>query len=177
MTTPLPANLTFPDWYAGGFPDIEMLMQKLFQPMLGTIQTPNDPTSAYAPTYVVSYLPQPAIYNPWLDQGYGYLRAYRMGGGINFDQNRDEPRVALAALTRRRSDSWYLIEFVRQILNAYQRGGQVPGVPGVTLWMAGEGVGPQQIPEIIENDRLVQITVALHTKRAGLPDYKRLLNS
>lgn len=153
-----------------------MLMQTLFQPLLGTTQIPDaNGNLAWSPTYVVTYLPNPDVYDPWLNQGNAYLRAYRMGGGFNHTERRDEPRVALAALTRSRDTSWYLIEFVRQVLNGYQSGGTVDGAPGVTLWMAGEVVGPQQIPEIIEDDRLVQITVGLQTRLPGLPKYKSFL--
>lgn len=172
MTTPTPSNITFPDWYAGGYPDIEMLMQVLFQPLLGTSQNTD---GSWNPTYVVTYLPNPAIYNPWLDSGNAYLRAYRIGGAFNDAEKRDEPRVALAALTRSRDTSWYLIEFVRQVLVCYERGGAVAGAPGVTLYYAGEVVGPQQTPEIIQDDRLVQITVGLQTKKPGLPHYKSFL--
>jgi hypothetical protein len=176
VTTPTPTGLYFPPWYQGGNPDAEILMQLLFQPMLGTTQIPDASGNlAWSPTYVVSWLPVPAVYDPWLNDGYAYLRAYRMGGPYNFDQNRDEPRVALAALTRSRDTSWYLMEFVRQVLNGYESGGTVEGAPGVTLTMAGEVVGPQQIPELIQDDRLVQITVGLHTKQAGIPNYKSLL--
>jgi hypothetical protein len=169
VTTPLPAVLTFPDFYAGGYPDIEILLQSLFQPLVGTQQNTD---GSWTPCYVVTFLPDPDIYNAWLDQGFGYLRVYRMGGKINYDQNRDEPRVAIAGLTRRRDDSWYLIEFVRQMLNAFQRGGTVPGTP-YELTMAGEVVGPQQIPEIIQDDRLVQLTFELHVKKPkALPNYR-----
>lgn len=167
MTTPAPAYLSFPDWYKGGFPDVEILMQLLFQPLVGTSQNPE---GSWTPTDVVTFLPEPNTYNAQLSSG-AYLRVYRMGGRINFDQNKDETRVAIAALTRRRDDSWYLIEFVRQVLNCYQRGGIIPGAPGVMVWMAGEVVGPQQIPEIIQDDRLVQITVELHTKKS-IPNYR-----
>lgn len=174
MTTPAPNYLTFPDWYEGGYPDIEILLQLLFQPLLGTVQNTD---GSWTPTYVVTWLPEPDTYDPWLDSGCAYLRAYRMGGGINYDQNRDEPRVALAAVTRRRDDSWYLIEFVRQVLNAYQRPGRIAGAPGVTLTMAGEVVGPQQIPEIIQDDRLVQITAGFHVAKPGIPNYVSSLNT
>jgi hypothetical protein len=176
VTTPATGGLHYPSWYQGGNPDAEMLMQVLFQPLLGTTQVSdanNQP--AMAPTYVVTYLPNPDVYDAWLAEGYAYLRAYRMGGAYNFDQNRDEPRVALAALTQSRDTSWYLIEFVRQVLNAYESGAPVAGATGVTLTMAGEVGGPQLIPEIIQDDRLVQITVGLHTKQAGIPKYKTFL--
>lgn len=176
MTTPTPPGLYFPDWYQGGSPDIEILMQLLFQPLLGTAEIPDaNGNLAWSPTYVVTYLPNPDVYDPWLKAGYAYLRAYRMGGPFNYDQKRDEPRVAIAALTQSRDTSWYLLEFVRQVLNAYEDGATVDGAPGVTLWMAGEVVGPQQIPEIIQDDRLVQITVGLQTRKPGLPKYKSFL--
>lgn len=160
--TPTPSLITYPAWYGGGFPDIEILMADLFQPLLGGVE-------------VVSWLPEPNTYNAQLDAGYGYLRAFRMGGKINYDQKRDEPKVQLAALTRKRDDSWQLIEFIRQVLDAYQLGGVVPGT-GISLTMAGEVVGPQLVPEIIQDDRLVPITFELHTKKPkGLKNYRQAM--
>lgn len=153
--------LILPDWYEGGYPDVEKLLRTLFQPLL-------------ANTSVVSWLPKPDTYQAQIASGSSYLRTYRTGGRINFDQRRDEPKVQFAALTGSRDDSWALIEFVRQILNVYEGGGTVAGAPGVQLWCAGEVVGPQLIPELLQDDRLVPVTIELHTRKS-IPDYNKFL--
>jgi hypothetical protein len=155
-------TITYPAWYKGGNTDIEMLVSSLFTPLIGGVE-------------VVSWLPDANTYNAQLSSGGGYLRTYRVGGRFNFDQNRDETRAQIAALTRSRDESWYMIEFVRQTLFAFAFGANVPGT-GVRLTMAGEVIGPQQIPELIQDDRLVPITVELHTARPkGLPNYRASL--
>jgi len=159
VTTPAPNLITYPSWYRGGYPDIEALMINLFQPLLGGVQ-------------VVSWLPTPDVYDTQLGAGRGFLRACRTGGKICYDQKRDEPRVQIAALTRIRDESWQMIEFVRQILDAFQKGGVVPGTT-TSFELAGEVVGPQLIPELIQDDRLVPVTFEFHVpKPKGLPNYR-----
>lgn len=157
--------IDFPSWWphgAGGFPDAEKLMRLLFQPLLTNVA-------------VGSWLPKPDVYEQQLISGGGFLRTYRTGGRINRDQNRDEPKIQFAALTRSRDDSWELIEFVRQILESFAEGGIIAGTTHKIV-CSGEVVGPQLIPELIADDRLVPITVEIFTwKPSGLPDYGQAL--
>jgi hypothetical protein len=154
-------SIGFPVWWQGGYPDIEKLMRALFQPLLTNVE-------------VVSWLPKPDVYETQLSAGKGYLRCYRTGGKINRDQNRDEPKVQLAALTRHRDDSWELIEFARQVGEAFIRGALVPGTP-TQLECSGEVVGPQLIPELIADDRLVPITLEFYTWRPRDFKYRQAL--
>jgi hypothetical protein len=157
--------LELPDWYRGGYPDVEKLLRTLFAPLL-------------ANTHVVSWIPKPSTYNDEITAGRGYLRIYRTGGAINYTgARRDEPRVQFAALRSTRDESWELIEFVRQVLSCFvDNGAIVPGTP-TKLHAEGEVVGPQLIPELLQDDRLVPITFELHTwKPKGLPDYRVALN-
>lgn len=157
----------YPDWWtvgAGGYPNIHKLLRHLYQPLLTNV-------------HVLSWLPKPDVYEAQLSSGKGYFRIYRLGGVINRDQNRDEPRVQLAALTRSSDDSWELIEFARQIAEAFgvEGGGIVPGTT-TSLYSAGEVVGPQLIPELVQDDRLVPITIQFHTRKpSGLPNYRQQL--
>lgn len=156
-------TITYPAWWAGGFPDAEKLLRALFTPLLGGVT-------------VGSWLPATDAYEAQLAAGGGFLRLYRTGGRINRDQNRDEPRIQIAALTRSRDDSWELIEFCRQVLDGYAAGGIVPATSH-KLVCTGEVVGPQLLPELIVDDRLVPITVELLTWRPkGLPDYRTALH-
>ncbi|MBY0440985.1 MAG: hypothetical protein K2Q25_02420 [Mycobacteriaceae bacterium] len=157
----------FPGWWAvgeGGYPNVQKLLRNLFQPLLTYVN-------------VLSWLPKPAVYEEHLSSGGGYLRFYRTGGAINRENKRDQPRVQCAALTRSSDDSWELIEFTRQILETFgvEGGGIVPGTTQ-KLYCAGEVVGPQLIPELVQDDRLVPVTFELHTwKPSGLPDYRQQL--
>lgn len=162
-------TLTFPGFpqYQGGYPNIENLLKTVYTPLLDG--------SGVEPTY---WLPKPDKITEFFEQGgKGYLRMYRTGGAINPIENRDEPRVQLAAMTPSRDDSWDLIEMVRQVLHeGYGKAAAI--VPGTIhkLQTSGEVVGPQLIPELMQDDRLVPITVEFYTWRPkGLPNYRQAL--
>ncbi|AVJ50230.1 tail terminator [Mycobacterium phage Mendokysei] len=157
----------FPEWWnvgQAGYPNIQKLMRKAFDGLLTNVE-------------LTSWFPKPSVYEAQLESGGAYLRFYRTGGRINREEKRDEPKVQIAALTRSSDDSWELIEFVRQVLEeGYGQAAAV--VPGTiyTLYAAGEVVGPQLIPELLADDRLVPITYELHTRRPkGLPNYRQAL--
>lgn len=152
----------YPDWWQGGYPDVEKLLGQLFSPLLTGVE-------------VTHWLPRQAVIEDTLASGGAYLRIYRTGGKINEPQNRDEPNVQIAALTRARDASWELIEFVRTgVLAHYDKAATVPGTPH-KLCCAGEVVGPQLVPEALRDERLVPITFAFQTwKPKGLSDKYRM---
>ncbi|CAN5147254.1 hypothetical protein BH11ACT6_BH11ACT6_34920 [soil metagenome] len=132
----------YPDWYQGGYPDVEAILKEYFSQLLTGVT-------------VVSYLEQDYVQR--LQDGEAFLRIARTSGHINGDQNRDEARIQTAALTPSRDDSWELIEFVRQVYDAINhRGGLTLG--GALIRQTGEVVGPQLIPEQIRESRLVPAT-------------------
>ncbi len=155
--------ITYPDWYHGGFPDAEVLMETLFTPLLSGV-TP------------VKWLPAESVIESTLKSGDGYLRIYRTGGRINFEQNRDEPNVQFVAMTKSRDESWRLIEFVRQVLSQFVK--QSALVPGTThvLGCAGELLGPNLTPGEMRDERLVPATFTLQTwGPGGLDKYGQAL--
>lgn len=157
--------ITLPGWYKGGYPDVEKLTRIWFQSMLPGVS-------------VVSWLPKPTVYEQVLETSEGFLRCYRTGGKINRAEKRDEPKVQFAALTRSRDDSWELIEFVRQTLEALGDGnGSTDVIPGTTqkLGVPGEVVGPQLIPELLQDDRLVPVTFELWTHKPDGLHYRQAL--
>lgn len=162
-------TIGFPDWWQvgrGGYPNANKLARQVFDGLLTNVE-------------LLSWFPEQATYEAHLAAGGGYLRTYRTGGRINRGERRDEPKVQFAALTRSSDDSWELIEFVRQVLEEGY-GNAAAIVPGTTyeLYAAGEVVGPQLIPEMIADDRLVPITYEFYTKRPkGLPNYRQLLGA
>ena len=156
----------FPDWWpdsGGGFPDVEKLLDALYSPLLDDV-------------IIVPYFPKPDVYETQLKSSKALLRFARTGGRINFEQNRDEPRVQIAAVARSRAMSWELIEFCRQMLwSGFERGAIVPGTIH-KLQASEEVLGPQLIPENIVEPRLVPVTFGLYTwKPKGLPNYRQAL--
>lgn len=155
--------LTLPDWYdpTKACPDVEKeILRPLFQPQLSTVS-------------VVSWIPKPDVYLQQIDQDRGYLRTYRTGGAWNDTEKRDEPRVQFAALMPSRDESWKLIGFVRDILRSFIR--ETGIVNGFKFSVEGEVAGPQLIPELLQDDKLVPITVQLYTWPKQMLDYRAAL--
>ena len=155
----------YPDWYDGGCPDIEAVLIDLFTPLLGGVN-------------VVSWFPPD--YASQMAGGTSYLRVFRMGGQINIDTKSwvDQTRVQVAALCLQRDDSWALIEFVRQVLYAYNQGGSIRRADATSTFVVvpGEVLGPQFIPEQLRDERLVPVTFEVHADRPkGLPSYRQAL--
>lgn len=159
--------------YQGGFPNIENLLKTLFTSVevtgfLGDVFT------GIEPTY---WLPANETIETTVRSGGGYLRIFRTGGRVDFEQNRDEPIVQIAVLTQSRDKSWEVMEAVRTgVLWPFSEA--VAIVPGTVhkLQCAGEIVGPQLIPEQFRDERLVLGTFAFHTwKPGGLPNYRQAL--
>jgi hypothetical protein len=153
-------TLVLPGWYepAKACPDIEKnVLRPLFQPLLPS-------------TNVVSWIPKPDTYNAEITAGRSYLRTYRTGGAWNDEEKRDEPRVQFAALTGSRDESWQLIGFVRDILRDFVRESGI--VNGFRLSAEGELAGPQLIPELLQDDRIVPITVQLFTWPKQVLNYR-----
>lgn len=149
-------SFNLPDWWTqsrdGQYPNIENLLKTFLAGRLGP-----DVEATY-------WLPPPDVYGPHLAAGKAYLRIYRTGGRINREQKRDEPRVQIAALTQSRDDSWDLIGLVRDIGEAFENATVVPGTIH-KLQCTGEVVGPQMLPELLRDDRLVPITLEFYTWR------------
>lgn len=155
--------MILPAWWEGGFPNIDQLLTTLFQPLLTDVA-------------VVSWMPKKVDRDAQLSAGRGYLRIFRTGGAINYDQKRDEPKVQLAALTPSRDASWDLIEFARTgVLEAFMSAASV--VPGTIhkLQCSGEVVGPQLIPEQFWDDKLVPSTFGFYTWKPKSMNYRQHL--
>lgn len=137
-------------------------MEALFSPLLIDVS-------------IVPWFPKPAVYEEDLAAGKALLRFARTGGRINFDQNRDEPLIQIAAVAKSRALSWDLIEFCRQVVWQFERAAVVPSTPHM-LQASEEVIGPQIIPENIVEPRLVPVTFGLYTwKPRALPNYRQAL--
>lgn len=149
----------YPAWYAGGTPDVEMVMRDMFSAQLTGVE-------------VVSWVPPD--YASHLASGLTYLRVFRLGGRFNVETRVDEARVQFAALSASRDESVRLIDFVRMALVVGCRFGKTVITAGTTAFVLvpGEVVGPQLLPEQLRDERLVATTIDVNVdRRRGLPDY------
>lgn len=167
-TTP-PQMLQLPDWFAGGFVDVEDLVCNYFE-----IICPN--------VYVCTWLP-PGHYELSPGEPVGgtqpTLRVWRQPGKHDPDLRRDEALVQIAAITPTRQESWQLIDFVRRTMSD----DVVVGLP-IPLTEGGKGsiatstewLGPQLIPERVVDEKFVPVTYKLGIReRGGLPHYRKII--
>lgn len=171
--------ITYPTWWRGGAPDVERTLKDLFT------HPENVAAQGLSGVDVRSWLPTPDVASQWLADDNGYLRVYRTGGRIDRTVYPwvDETQVQIAAWCSSRDASWDLIEYVREMLLAYTDGGLVKrstptrsGLNTTYIRVPGELLGPELIPELILDDKLVLVTFEIHTDRPkSLPDYRELL--
>lgn len=103
------------------------------------------------------------------------VRVYRGGGATDVGALSDPASVQVASIADTREESWELMEFCRQWLLSYNRGGTVFRADGSTTLVdcIEELVGPQQVPELSPDKRLVPLTFRVICRRPrGLPDYQ-----
>lgn len=154
--------LTPPAWYLGGYPDRELLVMDILQPRLdewtgGLIRA-------------VSWLPDDAY-----SSADPIVRVYRTGGGVQGDAARDVALVQVAALATSRAEAWSVMEFCRQVLLAYNR---LPAAKRSGVDMSEEVVGPQQVPDLNPEGRLVTTLWRIGCRMPRpLPDYAAVLES
>lgn len=164
LLSPLPG---FPPWYRGGFVDIEVLLSLWYQALLGGV-------------LVLNWFPPENEVLEQIEAGTIYLRIFRSGGRIVLDEDGkaevDRPHVQFAAMSASRDLSWQVIEFVRNTLYPFNRGGgrMQAGDLYATVTCNGEIVGPALTPEAFRDQRLVPITFELETqRRKGLPSFSK----
>lgn len=162
-------TLTLPDWYKGGYPDRERVVMDLLRPFLNLVVAEN----GTVPT-VYSYIPD----------GYAEIlpivRVYRGGGAADVGNLSDPASVQIGVIADTREDSWVLMEYCRQIMGTYANGGGVKRKDGSWTMVDSieEMVGPQQLPELNPDKRLVPLTFRVVCRKPrGLPDYKQIRES
>lgn len=162
--SPLPG---FPAWYAGGFVDIERLLGEYYQALLANV-------------IVLNWFPPDTELLETVEAGTIYLRIFRSGGRIVFDEDGkaevDRPHVQFAAMSGSRDLSWEVIEFVRNTLYPFTRGGgrmQTTNLYAV-ITCNGEVLGPSLTAEAFRDPRLVPVTFELESqRRKGLPGFSK----
>ena len=103
------------------------------------------------------------------------VRVYRTGGGVQGDTHRDMAIVQVAVLSPSRADSWAVMEFCRQVLLAYDK---LPAAKRSGIDSVAEVVGPQQIPDLNPEGRLVTTTWQIGCRvPRGTPDYAQIIEN
>ncbi|AYR03169.1 hypothetical protein SEA_OCTOBIEN14_21 [Gordonia phage Octobien14] len=155
-------TVTFPDWFKGGFPDAEAAVKAILDPFLEAM-SPTPKVCAWLPDDYGDHLPIVAI--------------QRVGGKISDDGLTDNPLVWVWVITDRRHDSWRTIEYLRQAVLTYAKGGRVQNSAGEVFLI--ESVSEVQGPELTQRDvpdeRAIPVAFAFETKKfASTPDYARI---
>jgi hypothetical protein len=174
------SSLRFPNWWKGGFPDRELVVMDALQPVLNLVDVLDDDGNqvyddgdARRP-YACTWLP--SDYRDRLP----VIRVYRGGGATDVGSLRDPASVQVAVIAATRAASWELMEYCRQWLLSYQSGGTVYRADGskTLIDTVEEMVGPQQLPELNPDDRMVPLTFRVICRRQrGLPDYQKIRES
>lgn len=164
--------IAFPPWFTGGFPDRELVVVDLLQPFLDMLDIPD----AAVPPLATTWLP-----DNWQERLPAPLvRVYRTGGEIDETTKRDHAFIQLGVIGETRTDSWAVIEYCQELMLSYADGGTVyRRGGGSTLVDSIEQMsGPQLIPELNPDNRLVPMTFRVSCRRPkGLPNYRVLRES
>lgn len=170
-------SLGFPAWYQGGFPDRELVVLDILQPVLDTV----DVFDRAGSQVFDGVNPRRPFACAWLPDNYlehlPLVRVFRGGGAADADIMRDPAAVQVAVIADTRQESWELLEFCRQWLLSYHRGGKVLRADASTTLVdcIEELVGPQQLPELSLDKRLVQLNFRVVCRKPkGLPDYQKI---
>lgn len=159
--------ITFPGWYEGGHADLELVMLDLLRPYMAEL----------TPTGVVC-TQLPDNYEDLIGEGRALVRVHR--NGLGAVELIDHGSIQLAVLTAKRADSWDVMEYLRQVLGSYYRGGAVHRLDGsvTELKAIEELVGPQLLPDLNPDDRMVVAPFRVSCRKPrGLPDYARIRES
>lgn len=163
MTTPV----QFPNWWEGGFEDTELLALDLTRRFLDML-TPQ----GVAVTWLTDE------HTAMVNAGVPVVRVYR--GGMAADGLFDPAAVQLGVIASTRRDSWAVLEYLRQVLLSFAHGGAVRRADDSIsmIQSCSEVVGPQQLPELNPDHRLVPATFRIVTRYPReRPDYARIRES
>ncbi|MBF6328733.1 hypothetical protein [Nocardia transvalensis] len=160
-------TVQFPAWYRGGWPDRELVVLDLVQTYLDLV-TPR----GLAVTWLLDE------HFALIDSGVTVVRVYR--GGLNAVGQWDPAAVQLGVISKTRADSWAVMEYLRQMMLSYSHGGPVRRADGSITEVAciEETGGPQQLPELNPDHRLVPATFNVECKLpSDVPDYALIRES
>ena len=155
--------ISLPNWYRGGFDDMELVVKTLIETHLQG-SSPN--------VDVLAWLPE-----DWRDM-LPLVCVARVPGAIDDRDDHDTGEVQVWCLGRSRAEAWALAECVRTILMTYRRGGLVDiGDYKANVTRIVRSQGPQlSMEEDALSERTVPLSFLVTTRRrASLPDYERVV--
>lgn len=168
--------VTFPTWWT---PEVRARVNalKIEDVMMARFSEDNIGWSGVLPVY---WLPtdeqtQQVIFA----DSESFLRIYRVGGEVDFDNARTIHRVQFAAISEDRNLSGDILALVQWVLYAYADTSYVtmPGGAKVAVKFNGETLGPILDPQQIRDARLVPMTVEVETPwPKGLPKIRDFLD-
>lgn len=99
------------------------------------------------------------------DDSEAFLRIFRVGGEVDYENRTLIHRVQFAAISESRNTSWRILAFVQRVLYSYERASDVvmPDGKKVSVTFLGETLGPILDPQQIRDARLVPVTVEVST--------------
>lgn len=152
--------LELPEWFVGGYVDVEELICDLFSWLLGN-EIP-----------VVTWLVEDYYLNPR-----PVIRVHRSTGRAVDGMPFDHAVVQIGVLSRSRKDSWELISFVRHVMAACSGGFKVPRQDGTHTQINSveEWGGPVQALDEFVDDKFVSVNyrILVREPRRISPDYYR----
>lgn len=161
--------LELPEWFEGGYTDIEEAVIAYFRWLLGDS------------VFVCSWLP-PGHYTPGSNAGtQPTLRVWRQPGRTDPSLRRDESLVQIASITSTREESWKLTQFVRRLMDD----DVISGFPilmsdgeKISFACCEEWIGPQMVPERVVDEKFVPVTFKLAIREPiDLPNYRKILKT
>lgn len=172
--------IVFPDWYKGGWPDREVVCQDAVRPFTDVLDVYRlAPGGGQEQVLNADDSPRRPFLCSWLPDDYPaklpVVRFYRGGGATDLGKLRDPASVQVGVIASTRDDSWEILDYIRQVMLALPRaGGMVRRRDGSWTLVSGVGelVGPEMIPELNPDDRLVVHTLAVDCRLPrDVPDY------
>lgn len=161
-------GLQLPDWYEGPhYLNLEDVVHDWLADLLPHVQ-------------VVHWL-RPGWYTPGDGKGTDpTIRIWRMPGNRDEELSSDIALLQVAAITRNRTDSWKLLDFVGDMFQTLNDGFKIPRPDGsrVQLKNVKPWLGPQEIPEGLIDDFFVPMTWTMTSSRQKLtPNYRQILET
>ncbi len=173
--------IVFPDWWKGGFPDREKVCQYAVRPFtdLLDIYTIDPNSQQQVQVMNTDGSPRRPYLCSFLLDGYNgqlpVVRFYRGGGAADVGKLMDPASVQIGVIGATRDDAVQLLEYMRQILLAFPRSGgtvKCPDGSTVSVTEVGEIDGPEIVPELDPDNRLVVHTLAVTCRLPReVPDY------
>ncbi|MGV9540927.1 phage tail termination protein [Nocardia beijingensis] len=157
----------FPGWWQGGYPDAERVVIDLVQAYLNLL-TPQGLAVAWLTS----------DHTALVDSGVPVVRVYR--GGPASNGLVDPAAVQLGVIAASRANSWAVFEYLRQIMLSFAHGGAVRREDGSLTMINSivEIVGPQQLPELNPDHRLIPGTFRVELRYPrDMPDYAEIRES